>query len=176
MGWELRQQLKARYIWKYDEIKINENMMKLPILVKLYLCANELACSAILIFLFCFQQLYRKKLGMTMNASRLSENIVRNRYRDIAPYDQTRVKIDGETGEYINANFVNVSTWNLKLLPATVEIYKQLPIGQSYWISVKFLHPLFWTLSKMTSLSLQCNCKWRVSSVGPNFKCKRRQY
>ena len=84
--------------------------MKLPILVKLYLCSNKLACSTILIFLLCFQQLYRKKLGMTMNASRLSENIVRNRYRDIAPYDQTRVKIDGETGEYINANFVNVST------------------------------------------------------------------
>ena len=31
------------------------------------------------------QQLYRKKPGMTMNASRHADNIVKNRYRDISP-------------------------------------------------------------------------------------------
>jgi hypothetical protein len=32
-----------------------------------------------------FEQLYRKKTGLTMNAARLSENIPRNRYKDISP-------------------------------------------------------------------------------------------
>ncbi|CAH1788374.1 unnamed protein product, partial [Owenia fusiformis] len=54
-----------------------------------------------------FEQLYRKKPDMTMNAARLSENINKNRYRDISPYDQSRVIIKGE-GDYINANYVNM--------------------------------------------------------------------
>ncbi|XP_064614139.1 tyrosine-protein phosphatase non-receptor type 4-like [Liolophura sinensis] len=56
-----------------------------------------------------FEQLYRKKMGMTMNAARLGENVPKNRYRDISPYDQSRVVLkDGPLGDYINANFVNM--------------------------------------------------------------------
>lgn len=56
-----------------------------------------------------FEQLYRKKPGMTMNAARLEANIPKNRYRDISPYDQTRVIMkNGVTGDYINANYVNM--------------------------------------------------------------------
>ncbi|XP_069110904.1 tyrosine-protein phosphatase non-receptor type 4-like isoform X1 [Argopecten irradians] len=54
-----------------------------------------------------FEQLYRKKPGMTMNAARLEANIPKNRYRDISPYDQTRVMLKSG-GEYINANYVNM--------------------------------------------------------------------
>ncbi|XP_063421578.1 tyrosine-protein phosphatase 1-like isoform X7 [Mytilus trossulus] len=54
-----------------------------------------------------FDQLYRKKPGMTMNAARLDANIAKNRYRDISPYDQTRVILKGQT-DYINANYVNM--------------------------------------------------------------------
>jgi len=56
-----------------------------------------------------FDQLYRKKVGMTMNTCRLAENLNKNRYRDVAPYDSTRVIIqNGSTGDYVNANFVNM--------------------------------------------------------------------
>ncbi|BFY98244.1 hypothetical protein BsWGS_01284 [Bradybaena similaris] len=56
-----------------------------------------------------FEQLYRKKHGMTSNAARLDTNINKNRYRDISPYDQTRVILkSGTSGDYINANFVNM--------------------------------------------------------------------
>nr|XP_022305443.1 tyrosine-protein phosphatase non-receptor type 4-like isoform X3 [Crassostrea virginica] len=58
-----------------------------------------------------FEQLYRKKPGMTMNAARLEENIAKNRYRDISPYDQTRVILKEQNvsgGDYINANYVNM--------------------------------------------------------------------
>ncbi|XP_013061664.1 tyrosine-protein phosphatase non-receptor type 4-like isoform X1 [Biomphalaria glabrata] len=56
-----------------------------------------------------FEQLYRKKPGLTLNAARLEVNINKNRYRDISPYDQTRVVLkSGSAGDYINANFVNM--------------------------------------------------------------------
>ncbi|KAK2173047.1 hypothetical protein NP493_908g02008 [Ridgeia piscesae] len=55
-----------------------------------------------------FEQLYRKKPGMTMNSARLTENLSKNRYKDISPYDTTRVKIKSSGGDYINANFVNM--------------------------------------------------------------------
>ncbi|KAE9553163.1 hypothetical protein FO519_003642 [Halicephalobus sp. NKZ332] len=56
-----------------------------------------------------FEQLYRKKPGMTMNDARTSANINKNRYRDVIPYDTTRVRIErAPSGDYINANHVNM--------------------------------------------------------------------
>lgn len=57
-----------------------------------------------------FEQLYRKKVGMTMTISREPKNIAKNRYKDVCPYDATRVILRQSNGEdYINANHVNVS-------------------------------------------------------------------
>lgn len=56
-----------------------------------------------------FEQLYRKKPGMTLNDAKLPENLVKNRYRDISPYDSTRVVlISSSSGDYINASHVNM--------------------------------------------------------------------
>ncbi|KAK6166375.1 hypothetical protein SNE40_023087 [Patella caerulea] len=56
-----------------------------------------------------FEQLYRKKPNMSMNSARLDCNIAKNRYRDISPYDQTRVVLKGSSmGDYVNANYVNM--------------------------------------------------------------------
>ncbi|XP_070565918.1 tyrosine-protein phosphatase non-receptor type 4-like isoform X4 [Ptychodera flava] len=55
-----------------------------------------------------FDQLFRKKPGMTMIACRKPENIAKNRYRDVSPYDTTRVLLQGEEGDFINANYVNM--------------------------------------------------------------------
>ena len=46
------------------------------------------------VFHYIFQQLYRKKPGMTMNAARLENNIPKNRYRDISPCKYHSVTID----------------------------------------------------------------------------------
>ncbi|EYC25076.1 hypothetical protein Y032_0012g1687 [Ancylostoma ceylanicum] len=55
------------------------------------------------------KQLYRKKPGMTMNDCRLPQNLNKNRYRDVCPYDATRVHLNSSpTGDYINANYVNM--------------------------------------------------------------------
>uniref|UniRef100_A0A914YSS9 Uncharacterized protein n=1 Tax=Panagrolaimus superbus TaxID=310955 RepID=A0A914YSS9_9BILA len=56
-----------------------------------------------------FELLYRKKPGLAMNDSRLTSNITKNRYRDVVPYDLTRVKLErAPSGDYINANHVNM--------------------------------------------------------------------
>ncbi|TSO88059.1 Tyrosine-protein phosphatase non-receptor type 4 [Bagarius yarrelli] len=54
-----------------------------------------------------FDQLYRKRPGMTMSCAKLPYNISKNRYRDISPYDATRVILNG-TDDYINANYINM--------------------------------------------------------------------
>ncbi|KAA0715732.1 Tyrosine-protein phosphatase non-receptor type 4 [Triplophysa tibetana] len=54
-----------------------------------------------------FDQLYRKRPGMTMSCAKLPQNISKNRYRDISPYDATRVILNG-TDDYINANYINM--------------------------------------------------------------------
>ncbi|KAJ3592137.1 hypothetical protein NHX12_007266 [Muraenolepis orangiensis] len=53
-----------------------------------------------------FDQLYRKRPGMTMLCAKLPQNVSKNRYRDISPYDATRVILKS-TDDYINANYIN---------------------------------------------------------------------
>lgn len=55
-----------------------------------------------------FQELYRKKPGMPMEVARKPENLPRNRYRDILPYDDTRVKLIQGKNDYVNANYVTM--------------------------------------------------------------------
>ncbi|XP_064825639.1 tyrosine-protein phosphatase non-receptor type 4-like isoform X2 [Oncorhynchus masou masou] len=55
-----------------------------------------------------FDQLYRKRPGLTMSCAKLPQNISKNRYRDISPYDATRVILRGKDGDYINANYINM--------------------------------------------------------------------
>lgn len=55
-----------------------------------------------------FQELYRKKPGMSMEEARKPENLPRNRYRDILPYDDTRCKLYKGKNDYINANYVTM--------------------------------------------------------------------
>lgn len=54
-----------------------------------------------------FNNLYRQTPGVTMVAAKLDENHSKNRFRDIIPYDTTRVRLlDGN--DYINASYVDV--------------------------------------------------------------------
>lgn len=57
-----------------------------------------------------FEKLSRKKEDESHEESRLMENIDKNRYQDILPYDSTRVPLnDSMTGDYINASFVHMT-------------------------------------------------------------------
>ncbi|XP_063843054.1 tyrosine-protein phosphatase non-receptor type 4-like isoform X2 [Scylla paramamosain] len=56
-----------------------------------------------------FEQLYRRKPGLTVTEARRQDNEKKNRYRDISPYDTTRVILTTTaSGDYINASYVNM--------------------------------------------------------------------
>ncbi|XP_066547666.1 tyrosine-protein phosphatase non-receptor type 3 isoform X2 [Amia ocellicauda] len=55
-----------------------------------------------------FEQLYRKKPGMAVSCAKLPQNMEKNRYKDVLPYDVTRVVLEGEEDDYLNANHVNM--------------------------------------------------------------------
>uniref|UniRef100_A0A8C1XG21 protein-tyrosine-phosphatase n=1 Tax=Cyprinus carpio TaxID=7962 RepID=A0A8C1XG21_CYPCA len=55
-----------------------------------------------------FEKLYRKKEGMSMCCAKQSENMDKNRYKDVLPYDITRVVLQEEGDDYINASHVKV--------------------------------------------------------------------
>ncbi|MBN3321927.1 PTN3 phosphatase, partial [Atractosteus spatula] len=55
-----------------------------------------------------FEQLYRKKPGMAVLCAKLPQNMEKNRYKDVLPYDTTRVVLEGEEDDYLNANHVNM--------------------------------------------------------------------
>ncbi|XP_069075697.1 tyrosine-protein phosphatase non-receptor type 3 isoform X2 [Pleurodeles waltl] len=54
-----------------------------------------------------FEQLYRKKPGLAITCAKSGPNMDKNRYKDVLPYDATRVVLQGNE-EYINANYVNM--------------------------------------------------------------------
>ncbi|XP_053682953.1 tyrosine-protein phosphatase non-receptor type 4 [Sabethes cyaneus] len=56
-----------------------------------------------------YEQMYRKNSDLAITEARKNENLNKNRYRDISPYDCTRVVLlNAESGDYINANYVNM--------------------------------------------------------------------
>ncbi|XP_075037226.1 tyrosine-protein phosphatase non-receptor type 4 [Mixophyes fleayi] len=73
-----------------------------------------------------FDQLYRKKPGMTMSCAKLPQNISKNRYRDISPYDATRVIL--HTGDdYINANYINMEIPSSSIINRYIACQGPLP-------------------------------------------------
>lgn len=62
-----------------------------------------------------YEQLYRKNCDLAVTEARKCENACKNRYRDISPYDCTRVALmnsSSDDGDYINANYVNMEIPN----------------------------------------------------------------
>uniref|UniRef100_A0A6Q2YNA1 protein-tyrosine-phosphatase n=1 Tax=Esox lucius TaxID=8010 RepID=A0A6Q2YNA1_ESOLU len=57
---------------------------------------------------FHFENLYRRKPGLTVACACLPENTDKNRYKDVLPYDVSRVVLRGKE-DYINASHITVS-------------------------------------------------------------------
>ncbi|KAJ8340776.1 hypothetical protein SKAU_G00330670 [Synaphobranchus kaupii] len=57
-----------------------------------------------------FEQLYRRKPGMSVSFAKLPQNMEKNRYKDILPYDSSRVVLEAEEEEddYINASHIKM--------------------------------------------------------------------
>ncbi|VDP12648.1 unnamed protein product [Soboliphyme baturini] len=72
----------------------------------LLLLRDSLASGAAIVQ---FEKLYRRKPAMSMKAAREPQNASKNRYRDVSPYDDTRVVIrNSDVGDYINASYINM--------------------------------------------------------------------
>ncbi|XP_067138555.1 tyrosine-protein phosphatase non-receptor type 4-like [Centruroides vittatus] len=74
-----------------------------------------------------FEHLYRKKPGTTMKTAKLPENQARNRYKDILPYDTTRVILHGGITDYINASYVNMEIPNTGIINKYIATQGPLP-------------------------------------------------
>ncbi|XP_075068896.1 tyrosine-protein phosphatase non-receptor type 3 isoform X3 [Mixophyes fleayi] len=66
-----------------------------------------------------FEQLYRKKPGLAITCAKTGQNMDKNRYKDVLPYDASRVLLQGNE-DYINASHVNME------VPATNIINKYI--------------------------------------------------
>ncbi|KAF7266559.1 tyrosine-protein phosphatase non-receptor type 4-like [Rhynchophorus ferrugineus] len=79
----------------------------------MYFLADGLASGALIAR---YETLYRKHPDLTCNEALKPCNINKNRYRDILPYDETRVILNnGPNGDYINANFVDMLIPNTEI-------------------------------------------------------------
>lgn len=74
------------------------------------------------------QVLQRRKEGFTFEIGTSQNNYYRNRYKDVLPYDQTRVILkSGSDSDYINANFINVRN-RFSLSANAAHALAQMPI------------------------------------------------
>ncbi|XP_076868824.1 tyrosine-protein phosphatase non-receptor type 3 isoform X1 [Brachyhypopomus gauderio] len=53
-----------------------------------------------------FEKLCRKKAGLLISCAKLPQNMDKNRYKDVLPYDITRVVLQAEEDNYVNASHV----------------------------------------------------------------------
>uniref|UniRef100_A0A2K6GZ53 Tyrosine-protein phosphatase non-receptor type n=1 Tax=Propithecus coquereli TaxID=379532 RepID=A0A2K6GZ53_PROCO len=73
-----------------------------------------------------FEQLYRKKPGLAITFAKLPQNLDKNRYKDVLPYDTTRVLLQGNE-DYINASYVNMEIPAANLVNKYVATQGPLP-------------------------------------------------
>ncbi|ESO95857.1 hypothetical protein LOTGIDRAFT_227187 [Lottia gigantea] len=76
-----------------------------------------------------FRNLCQLKPTDDCTASNLTDNKIKNRYRNVLPYDVNRVKLKGSKNDYINASYINIDIEDTQLryiacqgpLPNTVD-------------------------------------------------------
>nr|XP_026492243.1 tyrosine-protein phosphatase non-receptor type 4-like [Vanessa tameamea] len=82
-----------------------------------------------------YETLLRRISEESASVSKLPQNINKNRYRDIAPYDSTRVILkNGPNGDYINASYINMDIPNSDLVLTYIATQGPLPSTVSdFW-------------------------------------------
>uniref|UniRef100_A0A3B3E261 protein-tyrosine-phosphatase n=1 Tax=Oryzias melastigma TaxID=30732 RepID=A0A3B3E261_ORYME len=115
---------------------------------------------------FCESLQLKKQLGLTSEVGAQKENIKKNRYKDILPYDQCRVVLSQSTTEsssdYINAMFVLQGvTGDCRYVAC------QGPLGPTL---VDFWR-MIWQLDIKVRAKKKCECYWasaqRPAAFGP---------
>ncbi|XP_054237505.1 tyrosine-protein phosphatase non-receptor type 3 isoform X2 [Indicator indicator] len=88
-----------------------------------------------------FEQLYRKKPGLAVTCAKLPRNMDKNRYKDVLPYDATRIILHGDE-DYINANYVNMEIPTVGIVNRYIATQGPLPHTCAQFWQVVWDHKL----------------------------------
>ncbi|XP_074844069.1 tyrosine-protein phosphatase non-receptor type 3 [Carettochelys insculpta] len=88
-----------------------------------------------------FEQLYRKKPGLAVTCAKIPQNIDKNRYKDVLPYDATRIILQGNE-DYINANYVNMEIPSAGIVNRYIATQGPLPHTCTHFWQVVWDHKL----------------------------------
>uniref|UniRef100_A0A4W3JYK2 protein-tyrosine-phosphatase n=1 Tax=Callorhinchus milii TaxID=7868 RepID=A0A4W3JYK2_CALMI len=103
-----------------------------------------------------------KKPGMAITCAKLPQNMDKNRYKDVLPYDVTRVVLDGSE-DYINANYVNMEVSGTSILNRYIACQGPLPhtcpyFWQTIWNQQSSLVVMLTTLTERGRV--KCHQYW----------------
>nr|XP_042698113.1 tyrosine-protein phosphatase non-receptor type 3 isoform X5 [Chrysemys picta bellii] len=88
-----------------------------------------------------FEQLYRKKPGLAVTCAKIPQNMDKNRYKDVLPYDATRIILQGNE-DYINANYVNMEIPSTGIVNRYIATQGPLPHTCAHFWQVVWDHRL----------------------------------
>ncbi|XP_025943561.1 tyrosine-protein phosphatase non-receptor type 3 isoform X2 [Apteryx rowi] len=88
-----------------------------------------------------FEQLYRKKPGLAVTCAKVPQNMDKNRYKDVLPYDATRIILQGDE-DYINANYVNMEVPTVGIVNRYIATQGPLPHTCAHFWQVVWDHKL----------------------------------
>ncbi|XP_075350264.1 tyrosine-protein phosphatase non-receptor type 3 isoform X3 [Mycteria americana] len=88
-----------------------------------------------------FEQLYRKKPGLAVTCAKVPQNMDKNRYKDVLPYDATRIILLGDE-DYINANYVNMEIPSVGIVNRYIATQGPLPHTCAHFWQVVWDHKL----------------------------------
>ncbi|XP_069634826.1 tyrosine-protein phosphatase non-receptor type 3 isoform X4 [Haliaeetus albicilla] len=88
-----------------------------------------------------FEQLYRKKPGLAVTCAKVPQNMDKNRYKDVLPYDATRIILQGNE-DYINANYVNMEIPSVGIVNRYIATQGPLPHTCAHFWQVVWDHKL----------------------------------
>ncbi|CAF4288660.1 unnamed protein product, partial [Adineta steineri] len=82
-----------------------------------------------------YETLERRKNGFTFEISSNQTNYYYNRYKDVLPYDQTRVILKTNTeSDYINANYINMPIISTDIVNRYIATQGPLPTTcEAFW-------------------------------------------
>ncbi|KAH8297751.1 hypothetical protein KR054_008585 [Drosophila jambulina] len=160
----LEEEPMYQYVPESDETGSHSNLLDGDALFNqsVLLLSDGLASGALLAQ---YELMYRKNPDLAITEARKPSNAAKNRYRDISPYDCTRVSlVNSLTGDYINANYVNME------IPGGVNRYiaTQGPLASTttdFWrmVQQESSHLLVMLTTVMEAGRQKCHQYWPVT-------------
>ncbi|KAK5864154.1 hypothetical protein PBY51_001115 [Eleginops maclovinus] len=123
---------------------------------------------------------FKKEFGLTTEAGALKENIKKNRYKDILPYDQSRVVLSLLTSDtdsdYINASFIKGASSDCRFIASQAPLTSTLI---DFWRMI-WQHDVKVIVMACREVEMgkkKCECYWspvqQSATFGPFIVCNQ---